>query len=105
MRFPGDMKLKPETADEITECADANGIRRRLRHYAYSGSEPMVKAVLDMALYRGLSGEDTMTWLAFEALQRLEHCKGLILDRVATDPLSPFMKNAPPPPSGPLDNV
>lgn len=78
--FPGAMKLKPETAQEITECAELRGMRKRLHEYAYRGGEPLVKAIFDSARYQGLSGEDTMTWMAFEALQQLERYKGMVVD-------------------------
>lgn len=91
MSFPGDMKLRPETAAEVNECATPNGMRRRLRHYSYSGSEPLVKAIFDAAAAKGLSGEDTMTWLAFEALKGLEYCKGRILERAMMEPISPLL--------------
>ena len=80
MSFPGEMKLRPETATEVTECVDPLGMRARLLEYSYRGGEPMVKAIFDSARYRGLSGEDTMTWLAFEALKGMEHLKELILN-------------------------
>lgn len=86
MSFPGDMKLKPHTAAEVTDCATPDGMRRRLQEYAYRGGEPMVKAIFDQARYSGMSGEDTMVWLAFEALKGLEHFKGLVIERAMIDP-------------------
>ena len=80
------MKLKPETAKEITDCVTPDGMRRRLREYSYRGGEPMVKAIFDRAQIRGMSGEDTMTWLAFEALQGLEHIKALMLEKAMLEP-------------------
>ena len=91
MRFPGDMLLKPETAEEVTECADPRGMRKRLLEYSYRGGEPMVKVILDSSRYRGLSGEDTMTWLAFEALRQLEHLKGLVLNDAMLRPSTPMI--------------
>ena len=88
MTMFGAMKLKPETAEEVNECATPDGMRRRLQEYAYRGGEPMVKAIFDAARYRGLSGEDTMLWLAFEALQGLERLKGLLLNEAMLRPLS-----------------
>ena len=90
MRFPGDMTLKPETAEEVTECADPRGMRKRLLEYSYRGGEPMVKAILDSARYRGLSGEDTMTWLAFEALKGLEDLKARFIDDMMLRPAPSF---------------
>ena len=84
--FPGEMKLKPETAEEINECADPRGMRKRLQEYAYRGGEPIVKAVLDAARYQGLSGEDTMTWLAFEALKGMEQYKRMVIDEAMLRP-------------------
>jgi len=72
------MKLAPATAEEKAECETPEGMRRRLFKYSYD--HPMVKNVMDAARYRGLSGDDTMTWLAFEALCRLEHMEELVLD-------------------------
>ena len=89
--FPGDMKLKPHTAAEVTDCATPDGMRRRLREYSYRGGEPIVKAIMKAAAVRGLSGEDTMTWLAFAALQGLEHYKELILERTMREPFPPIV--------------
>ncbi len=89
MSFPGDMKLKPTTAKEITECADPRGMRRRLTEYSYRGGEYMVKAIFDAARMRGLSGEDTMTWLAFEALNALEDLKARFIDEAMLRPAPP----------------
>ena len=89
MTFPGAMKLKPHTAEEVTDCATPDGMRRRLQEYAYRGGEPMVKAIFDAARCRGLSGEDTMTWLAFEALQGLERYKDLVLEQYMLNPIPP----------------
>lgn len=71
--FNDDFKLKPTTAEEINECADPRGMRKRLHQYSYRGGRmPLVRAVYRMAEAHGLSGEDLMTWLAFEALKALE---------------------------------
>ncbi len=82
----GTMPLKPETAEEANECADPRGMRKRLVEYSYRGDEYMVKAIFDAARARGLSGEDTMTWLAFEALQGMERYKRMVLDDVMLRP-------------------
>jgi len=84
-----DMNIKPETAEEVTECADPRGMRKRILEYGYRG-DSMTKAILDSARYRGLSGEDTMTWLAFEALKKAEHLEGLILNDTMLRPAAPF---------------
>lgn len=73
MTWPGDFKLKPETAEEVNECADPRGMRKRLMEYAYRGGRMgLVRAIQRAADAHGLSGEDRMTWLAFEALKALE---------------------------------
>lgn len=82
----GEMQLKPETAAEIEDCTTPDGMRRRLRQYSYRGAEAMVKAIFDAAEYRGMSGEDKMTWLAFEALKGLERCKSLLLEQAMLSP-------------------
>jgi hypothetical protein len=81
MTFPGAMKLKPETAEEINDCMTPDGLRRRLREYAYRGGEPMVRAIFEMAAHRGLSGEDTMVWLAFEALKGMEQRSDMLIEQ------------------------
>ena len=71
--WPGEMKLEPKTAQEVNECIDPRGMRKRLTEYAYRGGYMyFVKAIFDHAEIQGLSGEDKMTWLAFEALKALE---------------------------------
>ena len=80
-----DMSIKPETAQEVTECTDPRGMRKRILEYGYRG-DSMTKAILDSARYQGFSGEDTMTWLAFEALKKVEHLEGLMLDHVMMNP-------------------
>ena len=87
------MKLKPETAQEINDCATPDGMRRRLREYSFRGGESMVKAIFASADYRGMSGEDKMTWLAFEALQVLERFKELVMERAMLDADSPIILN------------
>lgn len=71
-------KLEPQTDEEKKECETVEGMRRRLQ--LYGRENPMVKVVFDAAYYRGLSGEDTMTWLAFEALRRIEQLERLLLN-------------------------
>ncbi len=47
--FPGDMKLKPETAKEINECAEPKGMRKRLHEYSYRGGNALVRSIFDAA--------------------------------------------------------
>ncbi len=91
MKFPGTMTLKPATAQEVTDCTTPDGMRRRLREYAFRGSEPIVKAIFDAAEIRGLSGEDTMTWLAFEALKGMELYKEMVMDQAMLRPPPPII--------------
>ena len=80
--FYREFSINPETAAEVTECQTIEGMRRRIHKYARH--DAMTRSILDMARYRGLSGDDTMTMLAFEALRRLEHMERLILDHKLT---------------------
>jgi len=82
------MSIKPETAQEVTECADPRGMRKRILEYGYRG-DSMTKAILDQSRYQGLSGEDTMTWLAFEALQKAERLEDTVLEELMLRP-GPF---------------
>lgn len=85
------MKLKPETAAEIEDCKTQQGMRRRLNEYSYRGNEYMVKAIFDSARIQGLSGEDTMTWLAFEALKGMELYKGIVLEQAMRAVHTPYI--------------
>lgn len=78
MTFGESWKLQPNTAEEVKEVETIEGKRARLNRFAYES--PLVKAVFDSARYRGLSGDDTMTWLAYEALLRVEQLESLLLD-------------------------
>ena len=71
--------LEPRTAQEVTECETPNGIRQRLMRCSYEN--PLVRAVYCAADAAGLSGEDRMTVLAFEALRRLEIAEDRILEQ------------------------
>ena len=86
------MNIKPETAQEVTECADPRGMRKRILEYGYRG-DSMTKAILDAARYRGLSGEDTMTWLAFEALKKAELLEDTVLEEVMLSPAPIQLRN------------
>ena len=46
----------------------------------------LVRNVLVTAERNGLSGDDTMTWLAYEALKALEECQGREMQRAMLDP-------------------
>ena len=79
------MSIKPETVAEINECATPQGMRKRIIEYGYRG-DSLTKAILEAARYQGLSGDDTMTWLAFEALKRSEHYESLVLEQAMLNP-------------------
>lgn len=81
--------IEPQTAEEITECATVEGMRRRIQKYRYN--DAFTRAVLDSAYVRGLSGEDTMTVLAFEALRRLERLTDVQIDHVMRSPMPPLI--------------
>jgi len=89
MKNMRDFDLSPRTADEINECSSPEGMRRRL--FRYSFEHPMTRAIFDSSNARGLSGEDRMTWLAFEALRRLETLEDSLLERAMTEPMPPML--------------
>ena len=88
----GEMKLRPETAEEIEDCTTPDGMRRRLFKYGFSN--PLVRNVVDSSRMRGLSGEDTMTWLAFEALKRNETLEEITLETFNTTVRAPLIIKA-----------
>ena len=89
MKHLREMDLDPKTKDEIEDCLTPDGMRRRL--FKYSFSDALTRNVYDMSKYRGLSGEDTMTVLAFEALRRLEKLTDQHLEFVMTNPMPPII--------------
>jgi hypothetical protein len=84
------MDLTPYTAQEIRDCETPNGMRVRIRRYAFS-SNALAHNLLMTAEMRGWSGEDTMTWLAFEALKRVEHLEDLMLEHARLSPMTPLI--------------
>jgi len=80
----GDWKLRPETAADVDQESTIQGKRQRI--YRYSRENSMVRCVLRAAESMGLSGEDTMTWLAYEALKRVEHMEEITLEYINTHP-------------------
>ena len=89
-----EMSLTPETAEEIRECETPDGMRRRLRRYSFS--DALTRQVLDASEMRGLSGEDKMTWLAFEALKRLERYEEMAFEKAMLEPSPPILVKAKP---------
>jgi len=84
------MSIKPETAQEIKECAEIQGMRKRITEYGYRG-DALTRNVLESARYQGLSGDDTMTWLAFEALKRAEQLEDMVLSQAMLRPPAPII--------------
>jgi hypothetical protein len=76
------MDIDPKTAEETKDAETPAGMRRRILQY--SREDPMVRQVLDMARYHGMSGEDTYTVLAFNALRDRERFMDQVLDWHAT---------------------
>ena len=81
--------LNPQTAKEIEECATIQGMRARLN--LYSHYDPMTRSIFDSAHYRGLSGEDMMTWLAFEAMKFRETVMDKQLTDLMLNPMPPIV--------------
>ena len=86
----GDFTVTPQTAEEIKDCATPDGIRRRLREVYYRHSDPLVRAIFQMAEARGLSGENMYVVMAFEALKQLEDLKHRHLSVLNTIPATSF---------------
>ncbi len=78
----GDWKLAPQTAEERKEVETVQGMRKRINEM--SRHDPLVRSVMDASYYQGLSGEDTMTTLAYHALLRYERIRDLQLDVALT---------------------
>lgn len=81
--------INPKTAEEINEASTIEGMRKRIQQYAYN--DALTKVSLDGAYHRGLSGEDTMTLLAYNALCWREKQMDAELDRLAIDPKPPLI--------------
>ena len=52
----------------------------------YSRDDALVRRVLEMARYGGLSGDDTMTMLAYYALHEREKFRDMCLEQISTSP-------------------
>ena len=85
-------KLKPLTAEEVKEVSTVEGMRRRIQRYAHDDS--LTRHVFDSAYYRGLSGEDTMTMLAYHALLDREQFRELVLEQLVLNPMPPKIVQA-----------
>ena len=70
--------IDPKTEEERKQCEPVAGMRQRIQRY--SEEDSLTRSITRAAYHLGLSGEDTMTWLAFEALRRIEHMEQLLLD-------------------------
>ena len=67
-------------------------MRRRIDDI--SRESPIVHNVLSASRYAGLSGEDTMTYLAHEAIRRMLHLEKVLLDANAMRPAPPVVLDA-----------
>jgi len=94
------MRLRPDGAKESMEVETPQGMRARINEYSFRGNQPFVRAILDQARYRGLNGDDTMTWLAFEALCRAEQLEEMVLNAARTNPIPPIFLTPTAAPSG-----
>lgn len=66
------------TVEQVRPCTGTNDMRAeifRLRH-----EDPLVRNVLTMADYTGMSSEDRYALLAFEALKQLNAIKQRVLE-------------------------
>ena len=75
-----DWDINPVSAEEVKTI---EGMRKRIQEYARYDS--MTRAVMDTAYHRGLSGEDTMTMLAYHALCSREKLFDAALERSYLD--------------------
>lgn len=80
----GMRKLEPQTAEEVKEAETPEGMRRRLVEYARDDS--LTHHVFCVRYARGLSGEDTMTLLAYHALLERERFREHLLEFYNTQP-------------------
>lgn len=76
--------LKPETAEDTKAVETVAGMRKRLREYARD--EHLVHRIFIMCEQQGLSGEDTMTTLAYYALLDRESLREKYMDYINTHP-------------------
>jgi len=58
--------ITPRTAEETKETETCDGMRKRIFRYAYE--DALTRAVMDIARFNGMSGDDTMVLLAYQAL-------------------------------------
>lgn len=86
-------KLKPETAKEVAEEMTVEGMRKRILEY--SRDDAMVRSILDSARFRGLSGDDAMTMLAYHALLERERFRDMCLEQTMLNPMQPLIITSP----------
>jgi hypothetical protein len=77
-------KLAPDTPEKAREAETIQGKRKHIYELAYH--DALVRRVLDMARHEGLSGEDTMTTLAYYALIEKERMTDAYLDNAMRSP-------------------
>jgi hypothetical protein len=80
---------KPETARETEEQSTIEGMRRAI--YQASRESVLIRQILRIAEVRGLSGDDTMTMLAYHALRSLEDQWEVNLRTAELSPIPPLV--------------
>lgn len=88
--------LRPETAADVEQESTVQGKRQRI--YRYSRENSLTHALLRQSEAMGLSGEDTMTWLAYEALKRVEQLEAHFIEQINMSPTPPVINAQPPTP-------
>ena len=78
--------MQIEQMKEVSTPEEMRGEIFRLRRH-----DPMVRQVMDMADYRGLSAEDRYTALAYYALRTLLAAHQRALDDAMTRPIPPLI--------------
>jgi hypothetical protein len=91
MKYLRQMNLTPTNDHDAEECQFPRGIRRRLHEYSHH--DQLTRAVFISAEAQGLSGEDTMTLLAFEALKRLQILEDRQIDIAMRSPTPTLIFN------------
>jgi len=84
MNFGEYGKLTPITAKEVSEVETIQGKRKRINDFSHY--DPLVRAVFNSAYAQGLSGEDTMTLLAYAALIEYERMREIALEAASINP-------------------
>ncbi len=84
----GGEKLKPANDVERKEAETVEGMRKRIRKYARD--DALVHSILETGRWNGLSGDDTMTMLAYYALLEREQFRDMVLEQTMLNPMPPL---------------